>query len=181
MLECRIADNYKSFCQKNTAEQENASSVKKTIIATLSGAGAIAGAVGSYFVAGPSGVRFFLSAIASGFGGGGVGAAINAILPSRWTNTESFVGRTIRYVTSNFNEIENILLPRIWAITNEVRPRNNATTPSNVTNSNGNTAGNTTNISNGPNDPVSRVWSGAKSIVFKAINSILHYPFLRRN
>lgn len=174
MLERKIDENYKIFCQKNTLERENANSVKNTIMATLSGAAAIAGAVGSYVVGGPSGVRLFLSAIASAVGGGGIGAGINAILPANWINSESVVGRTIRFVTSNLNVIENFLLPRNRAIANESRRSNITTTSPNVTNTTNNNATNT------GDDPLSRVWNGAKSTVFSAINSILHFRF-RRN
>lgn len=173
MLERRIDDNYKILRQKNTTERENASSVKKTIIATFSGVAAIAGAVGSYLVAGPSGLRLFASVIGSAFGGGGVGATINAILPSRWTNSDSLVGRTTQFLISNLNRFETVLLPRDRAIANEARLRNNATTSPNVTNA----SANTTNIGN---DPLSRIWNGAKSAFNNAINKILHYQF-RRN
>lgn len=171
ILERKIDDNYMIFCQKNTMERENASSVKKTIIATFS---AVAGAVGSFFVGGPMGLRLFLQAVGSGSVGGGIGAAINAILPSRWTNSESSVGRTIRFLTSNLNQLLDFLHPRNRAIANETRlPNNNTTTPTNATS----TAGNATNIGN---DPVSRIWNEAKSTVSRVINSILHYRF-RRN
>lgn len=170
MLERKIDDNYKIFCQKNTAEKENASSVKKAIIATFSGAAAIAGAVGSYLVAGPSGLRLFLTALGSAFGGGGVGAGVNSILPSSWTNSDSLVGRTTQFLLSNFNQIEKILPPRNRAITSETRTRSNATTTANGTNT-------TANTMNADNNPLSRVWNGAKSIAINAINKILDFRF----
>lgn len=167
ILQRKIDENYKTFCQKNTAERENASSVKKTIIATFSGAAAIAGAVGSYLVGGPSGLRLFLSAVGSGFGGGGVGAAVNTFLPSSWTNSVSLIGRSARFLLSNFNQIERILPQRDRAIANGTRTPNNATTPSNVPNASANAS----------NNPLSRVWNETKSIVIKAVNTILHYRF----
>lgn len=166
MLQHKIDENYKIFCEKNTIERENATSVKNTIMATLSGAAAIAGAAGSYFIAGPSGVRLFLTAVASAVGGGGAGAAINTILPANWTNSESVVGRTIRFVTSNLNELLNFWHPRDRAIANDSRRSNTTSTSENATNTG--------------DDPLSRVWNGAKSTVFSAINSILHFKF-RRN
>lgn len=158
MLERKIDENYKILCEKNTMERENARSVKNYIMVTISGAAAIAGAVGSYVVAGPSGVRLFLSAIASAAGGGGIGAAVNAIVPANWINSESIVGRSIRFITSNLNVIQKFLHPRHQAVANE----------------------GATSATNTGDDPLSRIWNGAKSTAFSAINSILNYRF-RRN
>lgn len=158
MLERKINGNYEIFCQKNTMEREHARSVKNIIMVIICGAAAIAGAVGSYVVAGPSGVRLFLSAIASAAGGGGIGAAVNAIVPANWINSESIVGRSIRFITSNLNVIQKFLHPRHQAVANE----------------------GATSATNTGDDPLSRIWNGAKSTVFSAINSILNYRF-RRN
>lgn len=172
MLQREINSRYEKFCQKNTMERENATSVKNTMMATLSGAAAIAGAVGSYLVAGQSGLRIFFTTIASAAGGGGAGAVINRILPSSWTNSESVIGGTIRFVTSNLNEIENFLHPRNRAIANQTRPSNITSTSA---------SGSTNNTANTDNvDPLSRVWNVAKSNILSVVNSILHFRF-RRN
>lgn len=170
-LERKINERYQIIDERNTRERENATSVRNTIVASLSGVAAIGGAVGSFIIAGPSGLRLFASALASGVGGGGVGAALNAILPAHWINSDSFVGRSARFITSNLNVLENLWgNPRNRAIANGTRPRN-TTAPS----------ANSTNTANPPNnDPLARVWNGAKSTVINMLNSILHYRF-RRN
>lgn len=119
-LECKIDFEYERFCEKNTMERENATSVKKIILATFSGVAAIAGAVGSFFVGGPSGLRLFTSAVAGAAGGGSIGAVINKVVPRHWINSESVFGRSIRFLMDSFGHQS--------AIANEDRP-SNATEP----------------------------------------------------
>lgn len=157
-------------------ERENASSVKNTIIGILSGGAAIAGAIGSYWIAGPSGARAFLTAIAGAAGGGGIGAGINAIIPASWINSESIPGRTIQFLTSNLHLIENFLHLRNQAIENEGGRSNVASTSA----SGSAPASANANAPSTPNGPMSFVMNGVKSIARSAIHAILHYRF-RRN
>lgn len=169
MLQRKIKEKYETYAQKNTQERENATSVRNTIVGGLSSVAAIAGGIGSYFIGGPSGLRLFGTALASGVGGGSIGAAINAFLPSHWVNSESIVGRSIRFVTSG---LENLLQgPRNRAVSNGTRsrnaPRNGTATSANSTNTNDESIW-------------SRLWNDVRPTVMNAITPILNYRF-RRN
>lgn len=173
MLQRKINEKFKEYAEKNTLERETATSVRNTIVGTLSSVAAIAGGIGSFFVAGPSGVRLFGTALASALGGGSIGAAINAILPSDWVNSESFMGRSLRFFTSTLDNFQQN--PRDRAIRNETTPRNG---PRNAAAASANSPNTTHNSAN--NENTSRVWNEVKSTIMSAINSILHYRF-RRN